>query len=310
MPDRSKLKQSSRPGRLAVRLFVILTWCLTLLIGGLLGVASQGMYQGYRIERSEGSMALAAAPYQGQEEGTEKRENRAAIIIDDLGFDLGMAREFCELESAVTLAILPYQRHSLEVAREALRHGKEVILHLPLQPRKYPAVNPGTGSLLLSMDRQAIQAEVAQQLDSLPHCVGVSSHMGSLFTERRGPMGWVLSVVGERRLFFVDSLTTANSVARGVARNFGVPFARRTHFLDLDKSEDAIIRKLCRLLDTAVLEGGAIGIAHPSEEMLAALPKVTAAFAEKGVRLVPVSEMVTSYPLSIVRGAGGADPHP
>jgi polysaccharide deacetylase 2 family uncharacterized protein YibQ len=288
---------------------VALIWGLTLLLGGVLGMALQGFYRAHVMDGAEGSGALAAAPYQVREDGPKTRERRAAIIIDDLGLDLGVARKFCELELPITLAILPYQRHSLEIAREALRHGKEVLLHLPLQPKEYPAVNPGTGALLSSMDRETVQAEVAQQLDSLPHCVGVSSHMGSYFTEQPEPMKWVLAVVGERRLFFVDSLTTPNSVAGAVARDYGVPFARRTHFLDAEKTEHSIIRRLCRLVDTAALKGGAIGIAHPSEEVLAALPKVGAAFCEKGVRLVPVSEMATSYQGSSVKGMrAGAEP--
>ena len=117
-------------------------------------------------------------------------------------------------------------------------------------------------------------------------------------------MRWVLSVVAERHLFFVDNLTTPDSAARSVAMELGVPFAQRTHFLDVDKAEDSIVRQLCRMVDSAVREGGAIGIAHPSSETLAALPKVVAAFQAKGVRLVPVSEMVTSHELSSVRGAG------
>ena len=275
---------------------LFLTWCTTLLMGGAMGVVSQGLYRAYRAESVGGGNDLAAAPYQPREQGATKQEKMAAIVIDDLGLDLKMARKFWELEIPVTLAILPYQRHSQRVAREAIRHGKEVILHLPLQPRDFPEVNPGTGALLLSMDRVKIQAEVAQQLDALPGCVGVSNHMGSLFTEREERMRWVLSVIAERHLFFVDSLTTPNSSCRYVARELGVPFAQRTHFLDLEKTEDSIVRQLCCLLDKAVQQGGAIGIAHPSKETLAALPKVSAAFAEKGVRLVPVSEMVVSHP--------------
>ncbi len=311
MPERRKLVRSSRPGRFAVSWVIFLIWCATLLMGGAIGAVSQGLYRTYRTESAGGRKALAAAPYQPQEQGPTKQEKMAAIIIDDLGLDLEMARKFWELEIPVTLAILPYQRHSRQVAREALRHGKEVILHLPLQPRDYPDVNPGTGALLLSMDREQIQAEVAQQLDTLPRCVGVSNHMGSLFTEQEEPMRWVLSVLAERSLFFVDSLTTPNSAARCVARELSVPFAQRTHFLDLEKAEDSIVRQLCRVVDTAVREGGAIGIAHPSVETLAALPKVIAAFAEKGVRLVPVSKMVTSYELSSLRGSGwGLTPDP
>jgi len=291
MPERRKLARPSRPGRFAVSWVMLLTWCTTLLMGGGLGIVSQGLYRTYRAESVGGRNDLAAAPYQPQEQGAKKQEKRAAIVIDDLGLDLKMARKFWELEIPVTLAILPYQRHSRRVAREAIRHGKEVILHLPLQPRDFPAVNPGTGALLLSMDREQIQAEVAQQLDALPGCVGVSNHMGSLFTEQEERMRWVLSVVAERHLFFVDSLTTPNSTCRCVARKLGVPFAQRTHFLDVEKTEDSIVRQLCCLLDKAVQQGGAIGIAHPSEETLSALPKVSAAFAEKGVRLVPVSHM-------------------
>jgi polysaccharide deacetylase 2 family uncharacterized protein YibQ len=232
-----------------------------------------------------------------------------AIIIDDLGVDMRLARKFLELKIPVTVAILPYQEYSQRIASEALRHGKEVLLHLPMQPREYPAVNPGTGSLLLSMDREGIQAELASQLDFLPGCVGVSSHMGSLFTEQEEPMGWVLSVVGERRLFFVDSLTTPDSVARGVARSLGVPFVRRTHFLDVERTEGAIIRQLCRLVDAAVEQGGAIGIAHPSAETLGALPKALPAFAEKRVKIVPVSQMVSDYQGSGIRVQGsGVEP--
>jgi polysaccharide deacetylase 2 family uncharacterized protein YibQ len=290
---------------------MFLAWCLTLLIGGTFGVVSQGLYRAYRTECTGGYNSLSAAPYRTPEAGPTEPDKKAAIIIDDLGLDLAVAREFWELEMPVTLAILPYQRHSRQVAREALRHGKEVILHLPLQPRDYPAVNPGTGSLLLSMDRERVQAEVAQQLDALPPCVGVSSHMGSLFTEDEERMRWVLSVLAERRLFFVDSLTTPNSAARRIAAELGVPFARRTHFLDVEKAEDSIVRQLCCVVDTAVRQGGAIGIAHPSEETLAALPKVASAFAEKGVRLVPVSEMATPCQVSRVRGSrAGPDPRP
>jgi polysaccharide deacetylase 2 family uncharacterized protein YibQ len=304
MPDRTRLTQSGPPGRLIVRLVLVLIWCATFLMVGSSGVVFQRLYQTYRLETADGRNSLAAAPYEADERGSTARERRVAIIIDDLGIDMGLARKFMELPIPVTLAILPYQPFSQRIASEAARCGKEVLLHLPMQPREYPTVNPGTGSLLVSMDRGRVQAEVATQIDSLPGCVGVSTHMGSLFTEKEKPMEWVLSVVGERHLFFVDSLTTPDSVARVVARGLGVSFARRTHFLDVERTEDAIIRQLCRLVDTAVRQGGAIGVAHPSAETLGALPKAVPAFAEKGVRIVPVSQMVSTFKGSGIRVQG------
>lgn len=296
--------RKKRTGRFVLSGILVLTWGLTFLIGGSLGVVSQSLYSAYRTGGSGGLGEPVAAPYRSPEKARAQEEKRAAIIIDDLGPDLKMARRFCELDIPVTLAVLPYQRYSRQVAREALRHGKEVILHMPMEPKDYPAVNPGTGSLLLGMDREQMQAEVAQQLDALPDCVGVSNHMGSLFTEQEKPMRWVLAVLAERRLFFVDSLTTPHSAARRAARALGVPFAQRTHFLDGEKNEDAIVRQLCRMVDSAVRRGSAIGIAHPSEETLSALPKVVTAFELKGVRLVPVSKLVGGVPLSTGRRDG------
>ena len=119
-------------------------------------------------------------------------------------------------------------------------------------------------------------------------------------------------IESERHLFFVDSLTTPDSVALGVARGLGVSFAQRTHFLDVERTEAAIIRQLCRMVNMAVRQGGAIGIAHPSAETLGALPKALPAFAEKRVRIVPVSQMVSTSQGSGIRvkGPGSQPPEP
>ena len=117
--------------------------------------------------------------------------------------------------------------------------------------------------------------------------------MGSFFTEFSDPMTWVLAVVRERGLFFVDSMTTPRSVAGMLARSRHLPFVYRTHFLDEQKDVDYVVKQLCRLADFADQRGWALGIGHPFEETLQALPKGLAAFAEKGIRLVPVSELVS-----------------
>ncbi len=255
--------------------------------GALLGVVSHRTHRALRLE--EGGGLGVVGETRARPDPTGGGEGRAAIIIDDLGRDLEEARPFMELEMPITLAVLPYRRYSRRIAEEARRLGKEVILHLPLEPRGYPCLDPGAGTLLLSMERGEIQAEVAEQIDSLPGCVGVGTHMGSLFMERREPVLWMLSVLRERGLFFVDGMTTPKSMGRSVARDLGVPFVGRTHFLDGGKGEDAVIRQLCRLVDSAVRKGRAVGVAHPSGKILSALPKVKAAFVQKHVRLVPVS---------------------
>lgn len=276
------------------KVVLVVAWSVTLLaaaITGLLLLRAHEVYSSKNASVSADSILLSskeANPVPGSE------RKKAAIIIDDLGRDLAVAERLLDMKIPVTLAVLPYRRYSQEVARQAFLRGKEVLLHLPLQPLDYPFTNPGAGCLLLSMSRFKIQSELDAQISSLPFCSGVNNHMGSLFTVKKQPMGWVFSVLKERNLFFIDSRVTRASVAPQLARSHGVGFAQRTHFLDGKRDESHIITQLCRLADFAALNGRGVGIGHPYPETLEALPKALAAFSEKGVQLVPASEILTA----------------
>ncbi|MEW6443610.1 MAG: divergent polysaccharide deacetylase family protein [bacterium] len=240
-----------------------------------------------------------------------RQDRMAAIIIDDLGHDLEMAEKFLALKLPLTYSVLPYRHYSEALSKKICERGGEVLLHVPLEPRDYPEVNPGAGCLLTSMGREAIQSEINDQIDSLPCCAGVSSYMGSSFTESVAPMTWMLAVIRERGLFFVDSLTTPESVAGRVATARRLPWAQRSHFLDEQRTVDYVVRQLCALADSALQNGWALGIGHPFEETLQALPRGMAALAEKGIRLVPVSELTLQERLpqreSSVLSAGKGD---
>jgi len=64
-------------------------------------------------------------------------------------------------------------------AREAAQAGMEVLLDLPMEPYRYPEVDPGPGSLLMAMSAQELQRQVGAHLASVPGAVGVTNHMGS-----------------------------------------------------------------------------------------------------------------------------------
>jgi len=81
---------------------------------------------------------------------------KIAIIIDDLGYDTSLANAFLELDLSLTFSILPFTPNTKLIARKALNDGLETMLHLPMEPMDYPAINPGDGVLLVSMDREVI----------------------------------------------------------------------------------------------------------------------------------------------------------
>jgi polysaccharide deacetylase 2 family uncharacterized protein YibQ len=216
---------------------------------------------------------------------------KVAIIIDDLGYDTSLAEGFVRLDLPLTLSILPFAPHTRSIAHRAREGGREVMLHLPMEPRSYPRINPGDGVLLVSMERAAILEVLERDLDEVPFLKGVNNHMGSRFTEDREKMMVVLAELKRRGLYFVDSKTSPMSVAFDLARQMEIRTACRDIFLDNDLSEDALKIQMERLLAVARHKGHAIGIGHPHKETLWFLRRYQAGLG-KGMEVVPVSYLV------------------
>jgi len=218
------------------------------------------------------------------------RRPRVALIIDDFGYDRGLARAFAEVEMPLSLAVLPMTPRTRDVAQIIVGGGKELLIHMPMEPHGYPDLNPGQGALLCHMDDEEIRNLVRAHLKEIPEASGVNNHMGSHFTEVRDRTSVFLKELRGRSLFFVDSMTSGRSKAYGLARELGIPAARRDVFLDNEPVKSAIDIQMEKLLGIARHRGSAVGIAHPFPDTLKAL-KSKVPDLEREVELVPVSEL-------------------
>lgn len=220
---------------------------------------------------------------------------RVAIVVDDLGGSLRAAHALLAIPHPLTFAILPHLPHSREIAEEAAAAGREVLLHLPMEPLDYPAKDPGPGALLRSMSPEATARVLNENLDALPHAAGVNNHMGSRLTEDEEVMRLILTILKERQLFFLDSYTTPRSVVPSVARQLGLPTASRHVFLDHEPGDaDHVAAQLERLIATAREHGAAIGICHTHATTISALKEHLPKLAEEGITVVPLSTLIAS----------------
>lgn len=214
-----------------------------------------------------------------------------SIIIDDLGNSLAQGRRVIALPAPITLAILPHTTHSNTLAVEATRARKEVLLHLPMQPVNDAA--PGPGVIEITMPAREIGATLDYDLSTVPHAIGVNNHMGSRVVQHDGAMRALLGAIRARgNLFFVDSRTSAQSVAARVGRELGLPILERDVFLDHDLDDRAIDARLNELVAVARRRGYAIGIGHPHAKTFAALDAWLATAASANIRVVPLSELL------------------
>jgi polysaccharide deacetylase 2 family uncharacterized protein YibQ len=214
---------------------------------------------------------------------------RIAVIIDDLGHTLKAGRAVLALPGAVTLAMLPHTPFAARLADLAERHGKEVMLHLPMQAANAAALGPG--GLTLDMTEIEFRGAVRAALRSVPRAVGVNNHMGSLLTRHPGAMQWLMEELQSRQLYFIDSRTTVATVAESLAAENGVSVTRRHVFLDADVSEYAVRQEFARLLRLARRQGQAVAIGHPHPTTLRVLSEKLPRLAELGVELVPASRL-------------------
>jgi polysaccharide deacetylase 2 family uncharacterized protein YibQ len=217
---------------------------------------------------------------------------RVAIVIDDMGVDINKLRELIEIDRSITVAIMPYQRYSMETASEAYNNGVDVLLHLPMEPWDLKDNDPGKGALLIGMTAEQVRAQVEQDLLTVPYTIGINNHMGSRFTEDEPLMRDVLEVVKQKDLFFLDSRTTPKSVALKLAKEMGVRNADRNVFLDNNRDVKYIKGQLAELVSIARKRGKAIAIGHPYPETIQALKESVPELEGKGVRVVRLSELV------------------
>ena len=221
---------------------------------------------------------------------------RIAIIIDDLGYQLEAGRRAIDLPGPVAFAILPGTPRGRRLAEIAHDHGKEVLLHLPLEAVEY-RVQVEPGELMLDMSRKTFGVTFADALATVPFAIGVSSHRGSLLTRHPGHMGWLMEELHNRDdLFFIDSYTTHASVALKIAAEFGVEATKRDVFLDHDRSADAVMYEFERLKSLARKQGFAVAIGHPFPETLQVLERELPKLRDDGFELVRISKLLIARP--------------
>jgi polysaccharide deacetylase 2 family uncharacterized protein YibQ len=216
---------------------------------------------------------------------------KVAIIIDDLGYDRRIAAKFLALDPGLTFSVLPFTPHTRSIARSIRKRGRELMLHLPMEPIEYPTTDPGPGALLTHMSPDQLIAQLRRDLAAVDGIKGVNNHMGSKMTAESTQMYQIFSVLKQRDLYFVDSRSTARTVGRPSARLFQLPFAERDVFIDHVNEPGFIRHQLDELVRIARKTGVAVGIAHPSPTTLRILQELLPEMKSK-VELVPVSEVV------------------
>ncbi|MEW6171333.1 MAG: divergent polysaccharide deacetylase family protein [Candidatus Omnitrophota bacterium] len=217
---------------------------------------------------------------------------RVSIILDDWGYNLEDINILKEIKEPITLAILPHLPYSKNVAEFAKQNGLNIILHMPLEPHTNPDVILEKNTILTTMDDDQIRNLLKSAMETTPGIKGINNHMGSRATEDERTMKIIFSELKKHKLFFLDSVSTNNSICKDLARKMHLGFAERNVFIDNEMDYTSIKNQILSLVDLAKKQGYAIGIGHDRKLTLEVLKDILPGLSKEGIKFVALSELV------------------
>ena len=223
---------------------------------------------------------------------TSEQRPKIVVVIDDLGLKHFNSKRAAMLPGPLTMAYLPYADDLPEQTKFAKAHGHELMVHMPMQPLRDTA-DPGPNVLLTVLKKAELMKRIQKNLSAFDGYVGINNHMGSAFTQDQKGLEILMAELQKRDILYLDSRTSATSIAEPTARRYNVATTGRDVFLDHVISEEFITGALQRAEDHALKHGSVIAIGHPHDLTLDALEKWLPTLERKGFELVPITAIMT-----------------
>ncbi|MGC8916219.1 MAG: divergent polysaccharide deacetylase family protein [Thermoanaerobaculum sp.] len=189
-------------------------------------------------------------------------QGKLAIVLDDAGFSEAALAAIAGLPPEVAVAVLPNAPASAAVAKALRAQGRELLLHMPMEPEGNGSPGPGEGAIVVGLDASQVRQRLENALAVVGPVFGVNNHMGSRATSDPELMAHFMQALAGRGLYFLDSRTTPASVAEKLARQAGIPALRRDVFLDVVEEEGAVRSALATAASLARSQGRALAIGH------------------------------------------------
>lgn len=231
-------------------------------------------------------------------ENTTNSSPKAAIIIDDFGGDVKGVENFFQSKIPITVAIMPFMPQSKEQAIRAHEQGLEVMLHLPLEPKKGKKSWLGSNPITSDLSNEEVKKRVRAAIEDIPYVKGINNHMGSKIVEDEEKVRAILEVAKEYDLYVIDSGTSGKSFIPKIAEEMNIPWGIRDVFLDdTMSSSQHVYKQMKKLAKVTKKKGTAIGIGHvgiKGVETVSGVKNALAYFHENQIEIVPASHLVLS----------------
>lgn len=213
---------------------------------------------------------------------------KLAIIIDDVT-NQSQVNRIQDIGYNVTMSILPPMKTHKDSAKIA-QNLDFYMVHFPMQAKSFKFEESDT--LHINDSYEKIEKRVAQIRKWYPNAKYTNNHTGSKFTSNDKSMDYLFKALKKYDFIFVDSRTTAKTVAQKYAKKYDMPFLARNIFLDNKIEYNYIQNQLKKAIEIAKKSGYSIAIGHPYK-MTTKVLKESKHLLE-GINLVYIDKIPTS----------------
>ncbi len=207
----------------------------------------------------------------------KKIKPKIAIVIDDVTTQ-AQKDKILSMGYKINMAFLPPTKthpDSAKIAQSLSFH----MIHFPMQASsafKGEEIN----TLTINDSYETIEKRVKQLREWYPNAVYTNNHTGSVFTENEEAVDKLFRALKKYNFIFVDSRTSAKSVAKKYAKKYDMPYIVRNTFIDNDRDFKSIQNQLKKAIEIAKKQGYAIAIGHPHTVTLEVLKDSKSLFRE------------------------------
>jgi len=148
-----------------------------------------------------------------------------AIIISPMGENWGQQwiRKIIESPLPMAVGILPGRWASGEIAKEAVKNGKEVMICLPMEPES-GNIDREKYKILKNMNEFTVSVVLDRICTEISGALGVISYRGSLVIPDYSTMDALFKNMKKRNYIYIENSVQTESYSPLLSEQYGVPF--------------------------------------------------------------------------------------
>ncbi len=215
------------------------------------------------------------------------------IVITGVGLSKTTTDNVLTLPAEVALSFSPYASKLEDLTSRAADLGFEILMDLPLEPTGYPKSDPGPLGLLTELSDKDNESQLSKVLELSSHnFLGVVAPIEEQFTYDENKIIPLLNTVHEKNLTFLYTNKPKNYFLPQKAKKLGLPLVATDMLIDENLSDEEISMKIKEAEIIASEKGYAVVLGRPYPITVSHLHKWLKKFQEKGLLLIPLSEIM------------------